>query len=174
MNISIVNFSGRRNGNCHDISRFIEQILLAKHEVILFEMCNLEFSPCGKCDYECFDGEKICPYADDDIAGVYAAICIFDLVYCVVPNYIDYPNAYYFAFNERKQGFFAQYSDLLKRYLRVPKKFIVVSNTHQDNFRKILGQDILFMSSQDFEVGGVLGGMMRSDKAREIIKGFIE
>ncbi|MCL2573918.1 MAG: NAD(P)H-dependent oxidoreductase [Defluviitaleaceae bacterium] len=48
MKICIINFSGRGNGNCHDIARFIEEQHIGEHEVTLLEMCDLDISPCGK------------------------------------------------------------------------------------------------------------------------------
>ena len=183
MKVCIVNFSGRRDGNCHDIAKLIEQSLIAKHEVTLFEMCNLDITPCGKCDYECFYADKTCPYIDDDICDIYMEICSSDLVYYIIPNYIDYPNAYFFIFNERKQGFFAPglYTDLLGTYMGVAKKVVVVSNTEQDNFKKILGShmsedkhaEFLFMAAKDFDKGGVRGGMMECGQAKAQLAAFI-
>ena len=180
MNVCIINFSGRRNGNCHDIAKFIERQLMAEHEVTLFEMCDLDVAPCGRCDYECFYKDKTCPYNDDGMAGIYTAICSSDLTYYIVPNYIDYPNAYFFIFNERKQGFFGRRADLAARYMDTAKKFVVISNTGEDNFRQILGRhvsegssaDFLFMATADFDKGGVRGGMMESEQAKTTVRGF--
>ena len=76
---------------------------------------------------------RFVPYIGDDAVAVYTAICASELTYYVVPNYIDYPNAYFFIFNERKQGFFGRNSNLIEQYLGVVKKFVIVSNTEQDN-----------------------------------------
>jgi multimeric flavodoxin WrbA len=181
MKICVVNFSGRRDGNCHDIARFIEQSLAAEHEITLFEMCDLEVAPCGKCDYECFYEDKTCPYAYDDMAGIYNTICMSDLSCYILPNYIDYPNAYFFIFNERKQGFFGRRTHLSERYSRIAKKFVVVSNTEEDNFRQILGRHVaengcgefLFLAAKDFDKGGVRGGMMESEQAKAQLYKFI-
>ena len=180
MKICIVNFSGRRDGNCHDIAKFIEQTLSGEHETTLFEMCDMDVLPCGKCGYECFYKDKNCPYAGDDLAALYAAVCTSDLAYYIVPNYINYPNAYFFIFNERKQGFFGHNPDLSGRYSETAKKFIVVSNTEEDNFKQILGRhipkggpaDFLFMATKDFDKGGVRGGMMESEQAKTKVRGF--
>jgi len=180
MKVCIINFSGRHNGNCHDVAKFIEQTLAPEHEVTLFEMCNLDISPCGKCDYECFYKEKLCPYADDDINRIFFALCTSDLAYYVLPNYIDYPNAYFFMFCERKQGFFAQKPDLLERYLPTAKKFVVVSSTEENNFRQILGKhvaknsevDFLFLSATNFDKGSARGGIMESEQAKTMVRGF--
>jgi len=176
MKICIVNFSGRRDGNCHDIAVFIEQTLAVAHKVTLFEMCNLNINPCGKCDYECFY-KDICPYDNDDIVGIYNALCSSDLAYYIIPNYIDYPNAYFFMFSERKQGYFASRPG---QYLGIKKKFVVVSNTGEENFRQILSQhvldsdngDFLFMATKGFDKGSPRGGMMESEKAKEVVRGF--
>ena len=180
MKVCIVNFSGRRDGNCHDIAKFIEQTLSCQHEITLFEMCDMDVSPCGKCSYECFYKEKTCPYINDNLAALYTAICTSDLAYYIVPNYINYPNACFFIFNERKQGFFGHNTDLAKKYSETAKKFIVVSNTEEDNFRQILGRhvsedsrgDFLFMATKDFDKGGVRGGMMESEEAKMKVRGF--
>jgi len=178
MKICIINFSGRRDGNCHDIAGFIKQSLEQNHDVTLFEICDLDVSPCGKCDYECLYKDKICPYAGDDISAIYDALCASNLTYFVLPNYIDYPNSYFFIFNERKQGYFAQKPGL---YLDIPKKFVVVSSTEQDNFKHILGRhnanssdaDFLFLAAKDFDKGGVKGGIMESEQAKQLVRGFI-
>ena len=182
--VCIVNFSGRKNGNCHDTAKFVEQALTPEHEVNLFEMCNLKIAPCGKCDYECFYRDKKCPYADDDAFSVYHAVCAADLVYYIVPNYIEYPNAYFFTFNERKQGFFAPGTNinLIEAYINAAKKFIVVSNTEQDNFKQILNRHVaegddtnfLFMSTSHFDKGNARGGMMTSDRAKQQVGDFVK
>ena len=181
MKICIINFSGRRDGNCHDIAEFIEQTLTVKHEIALFEICDLNITPCGKCDYECFYKDKICPYTDDDINRIFNALCAADLAYYILPNYINYPNAYFFMFCERKQGFFAQKRKLAGKYLSVEKRFIVVSNTEQDNFKKILSghvsEDIsaefLFLATRDFDKGSPRGGIMESEQAKTMVRGFL-
>jgi len=183
MRICIVNFSGRQDGNCNDITKFIERELSSKHKVTLFEMCDLNITPCGKCDYECFCVGKSCPCLDDDIYDIYMELCSSDLVYYVIPNYINYPNAYFFIFNERKQGFFApnSYIDLFGAYMGVAKKFVIVSNTEQDNFKQILMQhvlkdssvDFLFLATKDLDKGSVGGGITESEQAKMMVRGFV-
>ncbi|MCL2376679.1 MAG: NAD(P)H-dependent oxidoreductase [Defluviitaleaceae bacterium] len=180
MKICIINFSGRKGGNCHDVAKLVEQIEATEHEVTLLEMCDLDIEPCGKCGYECFSKDVICPYAGDAIACIYSAVCSSDLAYYIVPNYINYPNAYFFIFNERKQGFFAHKPDLLERYLRLRKKFVVISNTEEDNFREILGRHVLengdveylFLATTSFDKGSARGGMMQCEQAKDIVRGF--
>jgi len=180
MKICIINFSGRAGGNCYDVAKLIEQTVATEHDVTLFEMCHLDITPCGKCDYECFNTDTSCPYTKDDIAKIYSALCSSDLAYYIIPNYIDYPNAYFFIFNERKQGFFGYKPDLLEWYLKIPKKFVAISNTEEDNFKQILGRHVLenddanflFLATKDFNTGGVRGDMMQCEQAKEMVRRF--
>ena len=181
MKVSIVNFSGRRNGNCHDIACFVVEMLANTYETMLFEMSDIDVNPCGKCNYECLDAPDDCP-VDDDIASIYTALCESDLIYFVVPNYINNPNAYFFILNERKQGIFGRKPDLLEHYLKIEKKFVVVSNTKSDSFQQIfkghvknkpLADDILFLATKDFEKGGIRGGLMENKQAQQLLGDFI-
>lgn len=57
-----------------------------------------------------------------------------DVVFYVVPNYSDFPCSNFFIFNERGQCYFRGTEKRMEKYLSVKKKFIVVSNTGEDNF----------------------------------------
>lgn len=102
------------------------------------------------------------------------AICQF-----VIPNYCDYPCANYFIFNERSQCFFQGKPERLDAFLRVRKKFIVVSNTNQENFRQILSQnvdgepEILFLSAKKYGRNSVCGDLMTSAAAAAEIDQFV-
>ena len=61
MKITIVNFSGRKNGNCRAISKVIADIH-SDDEISVFNFCDITLEPCGKCGYDCFDLEKQCPH----------------------------------------------------------------------------------------------------------------
>jgi len=181
MKIAIINFSGRRGGNCHDIAEFIS-VKHVQNNVTLLNMCDMDVNPCGKCGYECFSRDKTCPYAADDVAAIYAAVSSSDAAFYVVPNYSDYPCAYFFAFKERSQGIFTyQAPELYEKYLRVSKKFVVVSNTGQDNFRHAFKQhvaadkepDVLFLAPNDFVMRSVIGGVMSSDAAQRVVADFV-
>ena len=134
MNVLILSFSGRAGGNCDGISR----VVAGQHpNSAVFRFSDRQIRPCGGCRYECFGKESACPYLEDPEFSLLDRICRSDLVYFVVPNYCDYPCAHYFIFNERSQCFFQSKPEQLETFLRVPKKFIVVSNTNRENFTSI-------------------------------------
>ena len=80
-------------------------------------------------------------------------ICQADLAYFIVPNYCGYPCANYFAFNERTVGYFNLKRELMQKYMNVPKRFIMISNTEGSNFANAMKQqvngepDILYLKS---------------------------
>ncbi len=179
MKIIIVNFSGREKGNCFEISQVVAGFHSAD-EVKCYNFCSLEVYPCGKCNYECFGRQSACPYQDDGVYKIYDDLTYSDFVYYVVPNYCDYPNANYFLFNERSQCYFQHRQELLNRYLAVPKKFIVVSNTGRDNFTQAflyqvsegVTPEILFLSARNYQKVSIAGDLMSSDEARRDVEKF--
>jgi hypothetical protein len=108
------------------------------------------------------------------------AVSQCDLAYYIVPNYCDYPSANYFIFNERSQCFFQQREDRLTAYEETPKKFIVVSNTDQDNFLKAFSYqveenpDVLFLRAKDFGKKSINGDLLSCNKVKAIISEFME
>jgi len=181
MKTCIINFSGRKNGNCHDIAKLIERAKSAGNEVRLYEFCDINVSPCGKCNYECFDKNTNCPYIADGIYSMYDSICSAELAYYVVPNYCDYPCANFFIFNERSQCYFQNRYDLLGRYLQVSKKFIVVSNTEQENFNlafkyhltEDMDVDALFLLPKAFDKDSIKGNLVDSAEVKGVVRKFI-
>ena len=183
MNVCIVNFSGRKNGNCHDIAKLVEQLLVNDHKVKILEMYDLSITPCGKCEYECFYENKSCPYNEDDIDQIYTSIHTSDEAYYIIPNYSDYPNAYFFIFNERSQRIFTNRPpDYYEQYLQVKRKFIVVSSTEEDNFKHILKDqipettepDILFLATKTLNLSAIRDKLIESEQARQMIAEFIK
>lgn len=182
MKITIINFSGRQNGNCHNITNIVKGVFGADNEVIVKETRDLAITPCGGCNYECFAKNVNCPHVKDDVFGVYDSVCRSDLAVYIVPNYCDYPNANFFIFNERSQCFFQNHPEALERYLGVSKKFIVVSNTERDNFKRAFAYhvmenvtaDILFLAAKDFHKSSVNGDLMDSAQARLSVEMFIK
>jgi len=180
MDVSILSFSGRSDGNCHDIASVIEQTLLAEHRVTVIELSDTDVSPCRNCGYTCFY-ESVCPNINDDVAGIYDLICSSKLAFFIVPNYCDFPGALFFIFNERGQCFFRNDPDRLELYLSIEKKFIVVSNTEQENFRKVFkyhvqensSPDILFLAAKEYSLISIEGGLMRSEQARQAVIDFV-
>lgn len=179
MKIVIVNFSGRANGNCHAISDQIEA-LYPFDKVKRYDFHALSVSPCGNCDYECFIERNKCAYIKDDIYKIYENITNSDLVYFIVPNYCDYPNAHFFIFNERSQCYFQGQQLLLDKYLSVPKRFIVVSNTGKDNFIQAFGYHVsesdslrtLILSPKRYGKISIAGDLMSSREAIDELKKF--
>lgn len=56
----VISFSGRENGNCDNISKYIA----SKGDSIIY-FRNLNIHDCSGCKYECFKG--YCKYRQDDI-----------------------------------------------------------------------------------------------------------
>ena len=105
------------------------------------------------------------------------------MAYYIVPNYSDYPCAYFFAFQERSQGVFTHKPPALyEQYLQIKKKFVVVSNTEQDNFCHAFTQhipadgkpDVLFLAAKDFDGGSIMGGIMKCPRVRQVVLDFVK
>lgn len=176
MRVLIISFSGRMDGNCDKISRIIQKSY--QDQCTEFRFSQQQIHPCGGCRYECFEKEKTCPYIEDPEYWLLDAVCKHDLTFFVIPNYCNYPCANYFIFNERSQCFFQHRPDLLEKFLKAHKKFIVISNTNQENFRKILQQnvdcepDILFLSAKKFGRISIRGDLPESEAAASEIRKF--
>ena len=188
--IAVINFSGRPKGNCHNIAMIIKQAMTGC-EITLKEMYFLSINPCGKCNYECFMKNEGCPYANDDIISIYNTICSSDLAIYIVPNYVEYPNANFFIFQERGACFFLNNStdlqekykaiDLADTYQQVKKKFVVVSNTGKENFKQVFknlikhntNPDILFLAASEYDRSAILGDIMESVQARQAVEDFV-
>lgn len=95
----IISFSGRANGNCDDILRYIA---VEEDTVIYFRDLNVH--DCSGCTYECFDG--YCIYHQDDIYNLYESMLSYDKIFLIVPMYCGNPSSLYFKFNERCQEYF--------------------------------------------------------------------
>ncbi len=175
----IISFSGRKDGNCAAIARTLLGALAG--EARCFGFSALRVPPCGGCGYECFQARESCPYFSDPAFSIYEAVTDSDLSYFIVPNYCDYPCANFFIFNERSQCFFQHHPELLERYERVPKKFIVVSNTGQDNFTAAFQYhtgdappEVLFLSARRFGKASIQGDLMDSPEARDTVLRFMD
>lgn len=181
MNICILNFSGRENGNCKRISDFVAENFNGE-KIIQYNFGQMNLTACGKCNYECFKSRKDCPYFSDGIYEIYDCITNADLAFFIIPNYCDYPCANYFIFNERSQCYFQGREDLLNKYLQVKKKFIVTSNTNRANFLKVfeyqreesVEPEILFLSAKSYGKNSLDGNITDSKKAVSDIGKFIK
>lgn len=67
----IISFSGRKNGNCDHIARYIAS---DGDRIIYFRELNAH--PCYGCNYECFGGE--CKYRTDEVYNLYSGMCGYD------------------------------------------------------------------------------------------------
>ena len=171
----ILSFSGRKNGNCEQIAKHIHS--LTGGEILSF--AELDVHPCGKCNYQCFECGADCPHISDDLRTLYESVLQSERAYYILPNYCDYPNANFFAFNERSLCVFSKRQDLLDAYGKVPKKFIVISGDEAENFRAALSQhaeapEILFLRAKDYGKKSIAGDLMTSPEAISEIESFIQ
>lgn len=173
----IVSFSSRKGGNCGKIGAYLANMIPDSQ---LFSFANFTIRPCGDCGYECFQSREACPHFQDMEYRLMDAINNSTAAIFVVPNYCDYPNANFFAFNERSQCYFQGRPELLDRYLAVPKKFIVVSNTSKANFRETFTQhtdqepEILFLSAKQYGKVSVNGDLLPSEPVEAALRAFLE
>ena len=172
----IVSFSSRKNGNCYNIARYIDQI---ENVSAIYTFSDFEIHACGGCEYECFQDRLNCPYIDDAECAILEEICSASCAYLIVPSYCDYPCANFFIYNERSLCYFQGRSSMLDRYLNVPKKFIVVGNGLEDNFRTAFMQhvagepNILVMRSKDYQKNSLAGDLITSEAACQVVRQFV-
>ena len=133
MKTCVISFSSRADGNCAAIADCVQETLGAEG-LTRFDFSGLSVHGCGACHCECFRQREACPYFADDAFRLNEAAALADRAVFIVPNYCDFPCSNFFLFNERSQCCFNGHAELADRYLAVPKKFIVVSNTGRENF----------------------------------------
>lgn len=111
MNI-IVSFSGRKDGNCDTIARYI----FSEGDLLLF-MREISTQPCANCNYECMSGQ--CRYHSDGIYSFFERLSLADRIFFIVPMYSGNPSALYFIMNERCQEYFmhneSQYEKMIEK-----------------------------------------------------------
>lgn len=176
MKTTIVSFSSRPNGNCAQIAKLIQSLT---DDAVLYDFSAFSLHPCGGCGYECFTSRERCPFIGDPEYEILDTITHSEMVYFVLPNYCDYPCANYFIFNERSQCYFQGRPELLDLYEKVPKRSIVVSNTEEENFLKVLSYqseepDVLFLSAKKYGRVSIRGDLLTSEEAVSEIKAFVE
>lgn len=180
MKISVISFSPRKNGSCSAIMNELCRFHEKGGDVKAFDFSALRINPCGGCNYECFNNAESCPNINDPVYSLYDKITESGLSYFIVPNYCDYPCSAFFAFNERSQCYFQKRYERLEKYLSVPKKFIVVSNTGRDNFTAAFRYqiseerepDVLFLSAKSFGKVSIRGDLMDCDEAKKAVREF--
>lgn len=173
-NAVILSFSGRKHGNCAQIARHVQSLTGGR----AYAFSELDIHPCGKCSGECFQSGRDCPHIEDDVFSLYDAVTKSDLAVYILPNHCDFPNANFFAFNERGLCFFSGRPDLLETYAKVPKKFIVISGGEQDSFRSALSQhtdapEILFLRASDYGQKSIAGELMNVPEVAREIESFL-
>lgn len=67
-----VNVSGRQDGNCENIMKLVNKLL---KDIFTVGFSQLQISPCGICDYECFSNRDVCPHRGGSISSLYDRIC---------------------------------------------------------------------------------------------------
>lgn len=173
----IVSFSSRNGGNCEQIGEYIRG--LCGDSAKIYRFTDFSIHPCGGCRYECFTDNRSCPYFDDMEYKLLEEISASDKTYFVLPNYCDFPCAHFFIFNERSQCYFQKHEERLEAYLRVPKQFIVVSNTGKKNFIEAMRQhtdgepEILFLSAKRYGKLSIAGNILESENAKSDIREFL-
>ena len=172
---TILSFSGRKNGNCERIAQHIQSITGGR----ILSFADLNIHPCGQCRYECFELGANCPHIGDDLRSIYESVLQSDCTCYILPNYCDYPNANFFAFNERSLCVFSGNGTLLDAYSNIPKKFIVISGGEENNFRAALSQhaenpDILFLCAKDYGQNSTDGALTESPECLSKIEAFLK
>ena len=174
--VTILNFSHRKDGNCGRSADFIADFYNRTNVAVY----SVSIVPCCGCNYECLTPGVVCPNVNDHQKEVMGAVIDSDLVYIIVPNYCGYTNANYFAYNERTVGYFNMDRELMNRYMSVPKRFIVVSNTEGENFANALRQQVeedpivFYMKSGKYRKRSTAGDILDSEEAVADLKAFLE
>lgn len=175
--VCIISFSGRKNGSCQNIGRFIQNYY--GENSVLFCFSNFKISSCNDCSYECFSKDVTCPHSSDMEQTLVESILSSKLTYFIVPNYCDFPCSNYFAFCERQQSYFQNHSGQLNSYNTISKRFIAVTNTNQEHFKYAFSchvngtPDILYLSAKKYGKISLNGDLLSSVQAKEDILAFL-
>lgn len=176
--VTVLVFSPRNKGNCAKIGEVIADFH-KRTNVHMFCIDANSFPPCHGCDYECLKPGESCPVLTQEQRAVMDAVCESDLTYFVVPNYCGYPSAAYFAFNERSVGYFGLNRELMNRYMQVPKRFIIVSNSESETFHNAMRQqtneepEILYLKTSAYGKKSIAGDLMSSEDAKADLERFL-
>lgn len=176
-NIVLIQFSNRKDGNCSAIASNIRSYY-HRCNVSIEQVSAKTMPACGECDYECLRTNNKCPNLTDDQTKLFDSVCNADLVYFIVPNYCGFPCANYYAFNERSVGYFNNDRALLKKYMSVRKRFVIVSNTEGQNFEAAAKQhtqnpEILYLKTRKYGKQSIAGDLMDSEDARLDLGAFL-
>lgn len=176
--VTILSFSGREDGNSIRVANVIADAI-GRENTQIIDFSNVNVEPCNHCHCDCFLPEGKCP-VEDDVVSIYEKIMQSEQVFFILANYCGYPNANYFAFNERSSAYFLRNRDLLAKYLAVPKKFVIISNSNQEKFAELAQYQVpngttpemLFLSSGKFKVSSFAGNLMEVPEAWSMVTTF--
>lgn len=178
-NIVLIQFSSREKGNCSAIAEQMKAYY--KSDTVSSYVIDANtVQPCNNCVYECLTPGKQCPNLTPAFKKVMDSVCNADLAYYIVPNYCGYPCSNYFAFNERSVGYFNMDRELLNKYMTVPKRFIIVSNSEGVNFINAMQQqvntepEILYLKTSKYAKRSTAGNLMESEAAKADLEAFLE
>ncbi len=174
--VTILCFSPRKDGNCAKISNFLTDF----HKRTFVHSYFVDIQPCHGCNYECLKPGENCPALTEQEKIMLDCICNSDLVYFIVPNFCGYPCANYFAFNERKVGYFNMDRSRMAKYMDIPKKFILISNSESDQFKSAMQQQtkdeprILYLKTSKYKKQSIAGDILDSNEAITELLEFIK
>lgn len=178
MQTVLLNMSGRSEaGNCGRICEYISGLTAGNSRIIT--VSEFSIHSCNKCLYECFISKDLCPYFSDDAVKVYDTLMNAEQIICMLPNYRDYPCSNYFALMERGQCYFDE--GRYEKYLKIPRKFIVIANTGFENISGIVRRDfpdvgendILRLSSREFGTSSIKGNLVEFEGVRKALRDFL-
>jgi len=169
-----LNFSGRVNGNCGRLARAVEG------EVI--DVGQLNLHACRGCQYECFREPGRCPYIGDDLKALYERILAADEVVFFIPNFCNYPCSDLFVFNERSCCVFGRNEELLNRFLTIPKRFVVISNTGTEQFQPFFDEMLvatppaktLVLSAKAYGLSSLDGNLADAPEILTKLQAFVQ
>lgn len=176
-NITILNFSGRKAGNCAGVETVI-RCTFPNANIRAISVSSV-YSPCNSCDYECLKPDVRCPLIDSAQEEAMRQILNSDLVYYIIPNYCGVPCGNYYAFNERNVGYFNGDRELMGKFLSIRKRFIMISNTEGAAFEMVMHQlskqdaKALYLKSSKYAKSSIAGDLMTSTEAKADLTAFL-
>ena len=175
--VTILNFSGRNNGNCKAVADCIISAF-SKANVCSFIIPSI-FEPCNGCDYQCLKPGEVCPKLANDQRDMMERMLESDLIYYIIPNYCGVPCANYYAFNERNVGYFNGDRSIMGKFMNISKRFIMVSNTETTAFESVIKQQstaeakTLYLKTSKYKKNSIAGDLMTSKDAMDDLAAFL-
>lgn len=177
-NVTILNFSTRKDGNCAKIAQHIN--VHGTQTSVCSYVIDQRIGPCGGCDYECLRPNVNCPNVTDYQKEVMESVLSSDVTYLIVPNYCGFPCANFLAFNERSVGFFNMDRAVIQKYMDVRKRFIIVSNSENEVFRSAMEQqakqpdEVLYLKTSKYGKRSIAGDILESPEAVADLNAFLD